>query len=74
MNQVELGSKIIVEFESEEKENFQIVSRGEGDVTRAKVSTDTPFGKAVIGATEGKKITYLNNLRKPISCRILKVI
>lgn len=73
MKEVKIGSKIIVKF-GEEEEAIELVSQNEADSLLGKISADTPFGKAIAGKKEGAIVNYLNNLKEPTSCAILKII
>lgn len=73
MKKVQLGSSVIVEFESGEKEKLQIVSCNEADALASRISADTPFSRAAIGKHEGEKITYPNNRQNTICCQIISI-
>lgn len=73
MSKVTIGSQVSVKFDDGEEDTFLLVGSGEADLTLHKISSVTPFGKAVLGKAEGAKVQYLNNFLRPIHCQILRV-
>lgn len=73
MKKVSIGSKVFIEFENGEKETFEIVGSDEANPTKGKVSSESLFSRAIIGGSEGKAISYVNELNERINCRIIGV-
>jgi len=56
-DEVVLGARVtVVEQGSKEKEIFHIVGSAEADPERGKISSDSPLGKALLGAKVGDKV------------------
>ena len=56
-NSVRLGSKVkVLDLEFEEEESYQVVGSQEADPMNGRISEDSPFGKALIGAKEGQEV------------------
>ncbi|QNQ80981.1 transcription elongation factor GreA [Lactobacillus sp. PV034] len=55
---IDLGSKVKLKFEDDdEAETYKIVGRMEADLTKNKVSFDSPLGQALMKQTAGKTVT-----------------
>ena len=56
-NSVRLGSKITVEdIELGERETYQVVGSQEADPMNGRISEESPFGKALLGKSEGDQV------------------
>ena len=57
-NSVRLGSKVkVLDLEFEEEESYQVVGSQEADPMNGRISEESPFGKALVGAKEGDTVT-----------------
>jgi transcription elongation factor GreA len=57
--EIEIGSKVIVLKDGENKErNYQIVGSEEADMTQGKISNRSPFGMALFGKKKGDTISF----------------
>ena len=57
-NSVRLGSKItVLDVEMEVEEEYQVVGSQEADPMNGRISEESPFGKALLGAKEGDTVT-----------------
>lgn len=54
--QVQLGSRVLVEIEGEQKE-FLLVSETEADFLKDKISAGSPLGQSLIGRQEGDVVS-----------------
>jgi len=57
---VEIGS-VVTLLLNDEKEKFQIVDPKEVDVSKGKISYQSPLGKMLLGKTKGSKISIENS-------------
>ena len=56
-NSVRLGSKVkVLDLEFEEEESYQVVGSQEADPMNGRISEDSPFGKALLGKSEGDQV------------------
>ena len=56
-NSVRLGSKVkVLDLEFEEEESYQVVGSQEADPMNGAISEDSPFGKALLGKSEGDQV------------------
>ena len=56
-NAVRLGSSIkVLDLEFNEEERYQVVGSQEADPMNGRISEDSPFGKALMGAKEGDEV------------------
>ena len=72
MKKVEIGSEILVKFEDGE-EWYKIVSSFEADISKNKISVESPLGKAVLNHKEGEEISFLNRSGQKVTCEIIKI-
>ncbi|HEX2620414.1 MAG TPA: transcription elongation factor GreA [Phototrophicaceae bacterium] len=57
-DQVVVGSRVtVIEKGTKEQEVYHLVGSAEANPTEGKISTESPLGKALIGAKVGQKIT-----------------
>ena len=57
--EVEIGSKVVVLKEGENKEKkYQIVGSEEADMAHGKISNRSPFGEALFGRKKGDNISF----------------
>jgi transcription elongation factor GreA len=57
--EIEIGSKVTVLKEGEDKEkNYQIVGSEEADMALGKISNRSPFGEALFGKKKGDNISF----------------
>ncbi len=68
-NVVQVGSKIKVKFDGEEK-IFYIVGSNEADPSSGKISNESPIGKALIGKAPGDKVS----VKTPAGELVYKII
>jgi transcription elongation factor GreA len=59
---VDIGSKVKVEVDGEEDE-FVIVSSMEADPMKGKISSESPVGKALVGAKVGDMVTVSSTIK-----------
>jgi len=52
---IQIGS-IVLLMSSNKKEEFQIVDSNEADITKNKISYQSPLGKILLGKTKGSKV------------------
>ncbi len=58
-DEIEIGSKVVVLKEGEDKErNYQIVGSEEADMALGKISNRSPFGEALFGKKKGDSISF----------------
>jgi transcription elongation factor GreA len=58
-DEIEIGSKVVVLKEGEDKErNYQIVGSEEADMALGKISNRSPFGEALFGKKKGDNISF----------------
>lgn len=56
--QVIVGSRVtVVEKGTKEQEEYHLVGSAEANPTEGKISTESPLGKALLGAKVGQKVT-----------------
>ena len=56
-NAVRLGSSIkVLDLEFNEEERYQVVGSQEADPMNGAISEDSPFGKALLGKSEGDQV------------------
>ena len=56
-NSVRLGSTVkVMDLEFEEEETYQVVGSQEADPMNGAISEDSPFGKALLGKSEGDQV------------------
>jgi len=56
---IEIGSKVVVLKEGENKErNYQIVGSEEADMSQGKISNRSPFGEALFGKKKGDNVSF----------------
>ncbi len=68
---VQIGSSVTIVCNGKEH-NFEIVGSNEADPTAGKISTESPFGKALMGHDEGDTVT-VETPHGTTECRITKV-
>lgn len=68
---VQIGSKVVLECAGKEH-NFEIVGSNEADPAAGKISTESPFGKAIMGRDEGDSVT-VETPNGSMNCSIKKV-
>lgn len=57
--EIEIGSKVVVLKEGENKEKtYQIVGSEEADMVLGKISNRSPFGQALFGKKKGENISF----------------
>lgn len=69
---VELGSNVLILIDGDE-ENMEIVSPGEADPIKGKLSYESPLGKAIMGKSPNQEFEADINGNK-IKCKILKIV
>jgi transcription elongation factor GreA len=52
---VTIGSKVVVHIEGDQQE-FMLVGSAESDPSKGMISTESPLGKALLGAKEGETV------------------
>ena len=56
-NAVRLGSRItVLDLEFDEQETYEVVGSQEADPMNGRISEDSPFGKALLGKSEGDQV------------------
>ncbi len=68
---VQIGSRVVIKCGNKEH-SFEIVGSNEADPTSGKISTESPFGKALMGHDEGDTVT-VETPNGPTDCKITKV-
>jgi len=53
---IQIGTKVTIETEEKEKENYIVVSRAESDPIDGKISYESPLGNALMGHAKGDKV------------------
>ena len=57
--EIEIGSKVVVLKEGEDKEKtYQIVGSEEADMSLGKISNRSPFGEALFGKKKGDDVSF----------------
>lgn len=55
---VRIGSKIkVLDLEFQEEMTYMVVGSQEADPMNGRISEDSPFGKALLGGSEGEEVT-----------------
>lgn len=55
-NKIEIGSKIVIEKNGEEKKEYEIVGVQEADPFQGKISNESPLGSAFLGRSNGDEL------------------
>ena len=53
---IQIGTKVTIETEEKEKENYIVVGRAESDPVDGKISYESPLGNALMGRAKGDKV------------------
>lgn len=72
-NDIRLGSTVtVLDKEFNEELTYKIVGSQEADPINGAISEDSPFGKALLGKTEGSDVT-VDAPAGPVEYKVLKV-
>ncbi len=56
---VQIGTKVTIKNQDNEKETFTIVGRAEADPVEGKISNESPLGSALLGHSKGDEVDVL---------------
>jgi len=74
MKKVAIGSGVLIRFGGEKEiEKFIIVNPNNANFLTKRISSDSPFGKAVFNRTSGEVVYYLTPIGKKMGCKIVRV-
>lgn len=72
-NKVTIGKTVVLEIEGLDPETYRIVGTLEADPLNAKISNESPVGKAVIGHKKGDVVAYKTEANREIKVKIVDV-
>jgi len=56
---VQIGTKVTIKTQDNDKETFTIVGRAEADPGEGRISNESPLGSALLGHSEGDEVDVL---------------
>ena len=68
---IQIGSEIIILFDGE-KQNYQVVSPGEANILKNKLSYQSPLGQKLIGQKIGKEFNFQSGKDK-VKIKIISI-
>lgn len=70
---IEVGSNVVVQkIGSDEEKTYQIVGSEESDMSKGKISNQSPFGEAILGKKKGENVSF-QTPNGTVNYKIIKV-
>ncbi|MCX6808170.1 MAG: GreA/GreB family elongation factor [Candidatus Berkelbacteria bacterium] len=73
MNKIQIGSKVVVKFEDDDEETYEIVDIGDADPLLNRISINSLFAKVLLENDLHSEIEYESANKQIVRCRVVMV-